>query len=77
MLSARCPPWDPKDGELYLATAKPWETAVEAGRNPDVQIVLSERGIGVKGQSNHLVAGFRPSFPQDSWGWECVRIRRS
>jgi len=48
---------------------------VEAGRNPDVQIVLSERGIGVKGQSNHLVAGFRPSFPQDSWGWECVRIR--
>ena len=50
---------------------------MEAGRNPDVQIVLSERGIGVKGQSNHLVAGFRPSFPQDSWGWECVRTRRS
>ena len=60
----------PKDGALYRAT---WETALEAGRNPDVQIVLSERGTGQKGQSNHTAAGFPPSFPQDSWGWECVR----
>ena len=29
---------------LYVAAAK----AVEAGRNPDVQIVLFERGKGVK-----------------------------
>ena len=55
----RCAPWDLKDGELYRATAKLWETAVEAGRNPDVQIVLSDRGIGVKGQSNPRVASFR------------------
>lgn len=27
----------------------------------------SEQGIGVKGSSNHLVAGFSWSFPQDSW----------
>lgn len=31
--------WDPKDGELYLITVKPWETAVEAGHCLDVQIV--------------------------------------
>lgn len=24
-------PWDPKGGELYHSTAKPWETVVEAG----------------------------------------------
>ena len=32
-------PWDPKGGELYRPTAKPWETVVEAGRCSDVQIV--------------------------------------
>jgi len=32
-------PWDPKGGELYHSTAKPWETEVEAGRCSDVQIV--------------------------------------
>ena len=31
--------WDPKGGELYCSTAKPWETVVEAGRCSDVQIV--------------------------------------
>ena len=31
VLSANVPPWDPKGGELYLATMKPWETAVEVG----------------------------------------------
>ena len=31
----------------------------------------------MKGQSNPLVAGFCPSFPQDSWGRESVRIRLS
>jgi len=30
---------DPKGGELYLVTVKPWETVVEAGRVTDVQIV--------------------------------------
>ena len=60
--------WDPKGGELYLVTTKPWETAVDVGRLPDVQIVWSERGMGVKGQSNRLVAGFLRSFPQDSRG---------
>jgi len=59
--------WDPKGGELYLATVRPWETAVEAGHRPDVQIELSEPGIGAKDSSNHLVAGFLRSFPQDSW----------
>ena len=76
-MSARCPPWDPKDGELCLVMVKPWENAVEAGGNLDVQMVLSEQGLGVKGQSNPLVAGFCPSFPQDSWGRESVRIRLS
>jgi len=32
-------PWDPKGGELYRSTVKPWETGVEAGRCSDVQIV--------------------------------------
>jgi len=32
-------PWDPKGGELYRPTVKPWETVVEAGRCSDVQIV--------------------------------------
>ena len=32
-------PWDPKGGELYRTTTKPWETAVEVGRCSDVQIV--------------------------------------
>ncbi len=32
-------PWDPKGGELYQSTTKPWETAVEVGRCSDVQIV--------------------------------------
>ena len=32
-------PWDPKGGELYRSTVKPWETVVEAGRCSDVQIV--------------------------------------
>jgi len=49
---------DPKGGDLCLATAKPQEHVVEAGLVTDVQIVLSELGIGVKGSSNHLVAGF-------------------
>jgi hypothetical protein len=30
--------WDPKDGELYLARAKPGETLVEARLDSDVQI---------------------------------------
>jgi len=34
---------DPKGGELYLVTAKPWETVVEAGRVTDVQIVCLSR----------------------------------
>jgi hypothetical protein len=61
--------WDPKGGELYLATVRPWETAVEAGHRPDVQIELSEPGIGAKDSSNHLVAGFLRSVPQDSRSW--------
>ena len=32
-------PWDPKGGELYRSTMKPWETVVEVGRCSDVQIV--------------------------------------
>ena len=32
-------PWDPKGGELYRSTTKPWETVVEVGRCSDVQIV--------------------------------------
>lgn len=32
-------PWDPKGGELYRSTPKPWETEVEGGRCSDVQIV--------------------------------------
>jgi len=58
---------DPKGGELYLVTMKPWETVVEVGSSPDVQIELSNLGIGAKDSSNHLVAGFPRSFPQDSW----------
>ena len=49
---------------------KPWETVVEVGSSPDVQIELSNLGIGAKDSSNHLVAGFPRSFPQDSWSWE-------
>jgi len=30
---------DPKGGELYLTTVKPWETVVKAGISTDVQIV--------------------------------------
>jgi len=30
---------DPKGGDLYPATVKPWETVVEAGHITDVQIV--------------------------------------
>ena len=30
---------DPKGGELFAATAKSWETVMEAGRYTDVQIV--------------------------------------
>jgi len=30
---------DPKGGELYTTMVKPWETAVEASRITDVQIV--------------------------------------
>lgn len=30
---------DPKGGELYPVTVKPWETAVEAGLYTDVQFV--------------------------------------
>jgi len=61
---------DPKGGELYLATTKPRETVVEVGTSPDVQIALSKQGIGATDLSNHLVAGFPRSFPQDSWSWE-------
>lgn len=61
--------WDPKGGELYLGTVRPWETAVEAGHRPDVQIELSDLGIGAKDSSNPLVAGFLRSFPQDSRSW--------
>ena len=61
--------WDPKGGELYLDTVRPWETAVEAGHRPDVQIELSDLGIGAKDSSNLLVAGFLRSFPQDSRSW--------
>jgi len=39
VLSACGVPWDPKGGELYQSTVKPWETEVEAGRCSDVQIV--------------------------------------
>jgi len=49
---------DPKGGDLCLATAKPWETVVEAGHSTDVQIVCQSMGIGAKDSSNHLVAGF-------------------
>lgn len=31
---------DPKGGELYPATAKSWETVMEAGKDADVQIAL-------------------------------------
>jgi len=31
--------WDPKGGDLYPATMKPWETVVEVGSITDVQIV--------------------------------------
>jgi len=58
---------DPKGGELCLATAKPWETVVDAGSSTDVQIVCQSMGIGAKDSSNHLVAGFLRSFPQDRW----------
>jgi len=34
-----CLQWDPKGGELYTTTAKPWETVVDAGLGADVQIV--------------------------------------
>jgi len=61
--------WDPKVGDLYQATTKPWETVVEVGSSPDVQIALSQLGIGAKDSPNHLVAGFPRSFPQDSWSW--------
>lgn len=61
--------WDPKVGDLYQATMKPWETVVEVGSSPDVQIALSQLGIGAKDSPNHLVAGFPRSFPQDSWSW--------
>jgi len=38
-LSASDERQDPKGGELYSVTAKPWETVVEAGSGTDVQIV--------------------------------------
>jgi len=66
--------WDPKVGDLYLATTKPWETVVEVGSSPDVQIALSQLGIGAKDSPNHLVAGFPRSFPQDSWSWETATM---
>ena len=34
--------WDPKGGELYLDTVRPWESAVEASHRPDVHIELSD-----------------------------------
>ena len=42
--------WDPKDGELFLDRVKPCESAVEARRNTDVQIVCR---IRVKGRKTH------------------------
>jgi len=39
---------------------------MEARSNTDVQIVC-HLAIGMKCQSNLLVAGLRRSFPQDSW----------
>ena len=32
-------PWDLKGGELYLVTAKPWETVMDSGSCPNLQIV--------------------------------------
>jgi len=58
---------DPKGGDLCQATAKPWETVVDAGTGTDVQIVCQSVGIGAKDSSNRLVAGSLRSFPQDSW----------
>ena len=57
--------WYSKDGELCLSKLKPEETLVEDCGDSDVQTdrqtwVLGERLI------NHLVAGSRRSFPQDS-----------
>jgi len=47
---------------------------VEVGSSPDVQIALSQLGIGAKDSPNHLVAGFPRSFPQDSWSWETATM---
>ena len=60
---------DPKGGELYLDTVRPWESAVEASHRPDVHIELADLGIGAKDSSNLLAAGFLPSFPQETWSW--------
>ncbi len=58
---------DPKDGDLFLSRMKPGETRVEVRRDADVQIASSNLGRGAKDSSNCLAAGFRRSFPQDSW----------
>jgi len=58
---------DPKGGDLYPAMVKPWETVVEARHITDVQIVCLSWCIVAKDSSNHLVAGFLRSFPQDCW----------
>lgn len=41
---------DPKGGDLYVATAKPCESLVEAGSDVDVQIT---RASCVKGRKTH------------------------
>ena len=41
---------DPKDGELYVARAKPGETLVEARRRPDLRIGAQSC---VKGRKTH------------------------
>jgi len=45
---------------------KPEGTLVEVGSDADVQIDSSDLGIAAKDPSNHLVAGSRRNFPQDS-----------
>jgi len=67
---------DPKGGDLCQATAKPWETVVDAGTGTDVQIVCQSVGIGAKDSSNHLVAGSLRSFPQDSWSARAIPLSR-
>jgi len=62
--------YNPKDDDLYMTRIKPVEKQVEVRRAFWRANRCSKLCKGAKYSSNHLVAGFLRSFPQDSCVWQ-------